>query len=108
MKVLLKQVVEGSGVGSQLWNLLSSLGVEHTSDCPCILLADIMNTLGPDGCRKNRDKILRLLRKNQESYGWKTHFKAAYRAVVSGLAFKLNPLDPLSGLLDSAIELAEQ
>ena len=106
--VLYQEVVNGTGVGSQLWHLLSRLGIQHDPDCSCLLLADIMNGLGPEGCRERSDNLLKLMRKNQAKYGWSTYFKAGANAVLLGWVFKLNPLDPLPGLLNKAIDLAEQ
>ena len=105
---LLAEVINGNGVGSHLWRLFSSLGVQHKPDCSCLLLADIMNGLGPQGCREHREDLLRLMRKNQKKYGWHDYLKAGVNATLSGLAFKLNPLNPLPDLLDMAINLAEE
>jgi len=105
---LLEEVLKGTGPGSQLWRLFSRLGIQHTADCSCVLLADIMNSLGPQGCREQRDKLLKLMRKNKKKYGWDDTLKAAKNVIVLGWLFKINPLDPLSSLLDEAIKLAEQ
>jgi hypothetical protein len=67
-----------------------------------------MNELGPEGCRTEFDKLLELMRKNQKKYGWYHHFKAGVNAVIMGWAFQFNPLDPLPGLLNKAISLAEE
>jgi hypothetical protein len=105
---ILQEVMNGHGVGSQLWRILQSLGVDHNSSCSCLLLADVMNELGPKGCVREREKLLDLMRKNQKKYGWYHHFKAGVNAILLGWAFQLNPLDPLPGLLDRAISLAEE
>jgi hypothetical protein len=104
MKKHLQQIVDGTGAGSQLWRLLSDLGVEHKEDCPCVLLAYIMNLLGPDGCEEQRAKILSVLKKNKKKYGWNDHIRAALSVVCQGLVFQLNPLDPLSSLFDLAVQ----
>lgn len=103
-----REVINGTGVGSQLWSLLSRLGIQHTADCSCVLLAEAMNSLGPQGCREQYNKLLGLMKKNQKKYGWSTYLRAGANAVLLGWIFKLNPLDPLPGLLNKAIELAEQ
>ena len=105
---LLKEVQNGSGPGSQLWHLFEKLGIQHRPDCSCLLLADIMNGLGSEGCREQRDNLLKLMRKNQKKYGWADYLRAGTNMVMLGWMFKLNPLDPLSGLLDKAIALAEE
>lgn len=106
--LIYQSVINGAGPGSQLWHLLSRLGIQHTPDCSCLLLAETMNDLGPQGCRDQKDKLLKLMRKNQKKYGWSAYLKAGANMVILGWIFKLNPLDPLPGLLDKAIELAEQ
>jgi hypothetical protein len=108
LEQMYQEVVNGNGVGSQLWRLLKRLGIHNNAQCSCVLLADIMNTLGPQGCREQKETLLKLMSKNQEKYGWKDYFRAAKNAVLLGWIFKLNPLDPLPGLLNEAIKLAEQ
>jgi hypothetical protein len=101
------EVVNGTGVGSQLWRLFTRLGIQHSPDCSCLLLAEIMNDLGPQGCKEQRDNLLKLMRKNQKKYGWYTYFKAGVNMTLLGWIFKFNPLDPLPDLLSKAIGLAE-
>ena len=118
---LLAEIINGNGVGSHLWRLFSRLGIHHKPDCPCLLLADIMNGLGPQGCRERREDLLRLMRKNQKKYGWHDYLKTGAR--VMGLAitnrsdpiavevvkvFRKHPTNPLPGLLDLAINLSEK
>lgn len=105
---LLRQIIEGTGVGSQMWKLLSGLRVKHKSSCFCLQLAKRMNELGPDGCSDRSEELIEEMRKNQGSYGWAEHLTAGVLAVSSGLAFKLNPLDPIPGLLNEAIRLAKE
>ena len=105
---LLEEVLSGTGPGSQLWHLFSRLGIQHTAECSCVLLADIMNGLGPQGCKENRAKLLKLMYKNKKKYGWHDTLTAAKNIIVRGWLFKINPLDPLSSLLDEAIKLSEQ
>ena len=62
---LLNEVLASDGPGSQLWRLFERLGIQHRPDCSCLLLADIMNELGPQGCKDNRDKLLKLAQDNQ-------------------------------------------
>lgn len=105
---LLQEILNSNGVGSQLWRIFARLGIEHKPDCPCLLLADIMNSLSIDGCEENKTKIVKLLLKNQKKYGWQDYLRAGTKAVVLGWAFKINPLDPLPDLFDMAIALAKE
>ncbi len=104
----LEQVINGNGVGSHLWRLLEKFGVVHDSECSCILLALLMNDLGPEGCRQNKPHLLKLMKKNQRNFGWAVHVRAGARVVTSRWAFKINPFNPLSSLINLAIKLTEQ
>lgn len=48
------------------------------------------------------------MREGQARWGWKDKVAAAARAVATGLAFKLNPLDPFPALIDEAIHRAAE
>jgi hypothetical protein len=65
-----------------------------------------MNTWGPQICGEHRSEIAANMRTNAESYGWKTLATATARAVLTGLAWRLNPLDPYGSLVDEAIRRA--
>jgi len=90
----LAAIQASAGPGSQLWRLLESLGVQHKSDCACLTRAEQMNAWGQAGCREHRDEILTWMREGQDRFGWRDKLTAATRAVTTGLAFRLNPLDP--------------
>lgn len=96
------------GPGTELSKLLSTFGIKPRADCSCNLLINTMDSLGPAGCRQNKEKLLKLMRKNQDKYGWGSYLKAGFNAVRTGWVFKLNPLDPLPQLFDEAVRLAEQ
>ncbi len=104
----LDRVRNGHGPGSQLWRLLESLGVQHSADCQCLTRAEQMNAWGPAGCREHRDDIIAWMRQGQDRFGWRDKLTAATRAVTTGLAFRLNPLDPFPGIIDEAIRRAER
>lgn len=104
----LARVLDGSGVGSQLWRLLSALGIEHSQGCRCLDWAERMNAWGPDGCRLARDQIVQHMRASAKSYGWGNISKAVTKAITTGLAFRLSVTDPYGSLLDEAIRRAEQ
>ena len=105
---LLNEVLASDGPGSQLWKIFSSLGIKHKADCSCLLLADIMNDLGPSGCREQREQLLKLMKKNKKKYGWSEFVTAGVKSLTTGMIFKVNPADPLPGLLDLAISRAEK
>jgi len=93
-----------SGPGTELTALLASLGIAPLSNCPCKARACQMDAWGPAGCREHRAVIIGWL---NESWNWKAAAGAARQAVVSGLATRLNPLDPVGSLVDEAIRRAE-
>jgi len=103
----LDRVQRGHGVGSQLWRLLSDLGVQHTPTCSCVALAREMNDRGPAWCKASRTQLAEQMRTNATAYGWGTVAKAAAAAVLSGLAWRINPADVYGSLLDEAIRRAE-
>lgn len=103
----LRSIEAGTGVGSQLWKLLSSLGIVHTATCSCLSLAEEMNRLGPNGCRRERSRLVDVMRRNAKSYGWGTVATAAARAVTTGLVWRLKLTDVYASLMDEAIRRAE-
>jgi predicted O-methyltransferase YrrM len=97
----------GKGPGTELKKMLSDLGINPSSSCDCNTKANQMDAWGVQGCKANRDTIIGWLRGGQVKWGWMSKFSGISKAVVSGLAFKLNPLDPYPSLVDEAIRRAE-
>ncbi len=95
------------GPGTEATLLLSSLGIAPLGGCTCKAFARQMDRWGVVGCREHMEEILTHFRKYQAQYGWLAKFKAASLAAVTGLAFKLNWLDPLPDLIAEAIRRAE-
>lgn len=101
-------LLAGGGPGTEMKAILQSLGLSESSGCGCQDVARAMDQWGPSGCRLRKDQILAHLRQAQARAGWLAKLKAAGLAVASGLALRLDPLDPAPGLLDEAIRRAEQ
>lgn len=97
----------GFGPGTELKTLLKSLGIEQSPTCDCNGKALQMDLWGVDGCRANFDQIVQWMRDGQGRWGWKDKLLAAAMAVKTGLAFKLNPMDPFPALVEEAIRRAE-
>ncbi len=95
------------GPGSQLKGVLARLGIAPKVACDCNAKARRMDELGVAGCREHFDEVVGWLRAGQDRWGWRDKLKAATNAVTTGIAFKLNPLDPFPGLVEEAIRLAE-
>lgn len=97
----------GYGVGSELWRLLESLGIQHTPTCGCLGFAEQMNAWGVAGCRLARAEIVEHMRTRAPAYGWATFMHAAGRALLTGLAWRIDLTDPYGSLVDEAIRRAE-
>jgi len=65
-----------------------------------------MDAWGVAGCRQHFDEITGRFREYAKKYDWITKARAAALAVKTGLAFKLNPLDPAPGIVEEAIRRA--
>lgn len=102
----LQRILTGNGPGSQLWKIFKSLGVETAPDCNCLLMAEVMNSLGVKGCIEAKDRLVYILKKNQKRYGLTQYLKSGALALREGLAFKIDPIDPLPGLLNEALRRA--
>ncbi len=96
----------GQGPGTELHKLLASLNIKSSANCDCNAKAEQMDRWGVEGCITNRELIISWLREGQQRWGWSPILGAIRPALLSGLAFKLNPLDPIPGLVDEAIRLA--
>jgi hypothetical protein len=96
------------GPGTELFLLLVSLNIQPKLGCGCNSVKSEMNKLGPAGCRENRDSLVAKIRDNSEKYRVSEWIAAGAAAIVSGLAFKLNPIDPIPGLFDEAVCRAEK
>lgn len=94
------------GPGTQLKAIFASLGINPKSQCQCNEKSAWMNRWGVDGCRERRDIIVGWLRDSKHWFDSEEVAKAAYMALRSGLAFKLNPLDLFGSVVDLAIEQA--
>lgn len=103
---------KGYGPGSELKAILSGLGVNPAPSCDCNAKARQMDEWGVEGCREHLDEIVQGIKENQERWGWKEAIanlpKAGIKAIFSGLAFKINPLNPIESLVKLAIKQAEQ
>lgn len=103
-----KEIVPAEGPGTELKAIIASLGVTPTSTCGCESLANEMNMLGVDGCRRERERLVSALREKREAFGLEDTVKAAALAFANGLAWRINWKDPLPDLFDVAVRRAEE
>jgi hypothetical protein len=99
----LDAIQHGSGPGSELWRLLSELGIRHKPTCSCLGLAERMNAWGPAGCRLSRAEIVEAMRGNAKEYGWLDVGRAAAKALTRGIGWRLDLADVYGSLVDEAI-----
>jgi len=104
---------KGYGPGTELKKILDSLGIHAPENCGCRATMRAMDDLGVEGCRDQFDMIVNKIRENADKWGWGKLSglaklpAAGLRAIVSGLAFRVNPLDPIPGVVEQAILAAE-
>jgi hypothetical protein len=96
-----------SGPGTELRNLLAELGIRAQNACGCKSMAEKMDRLGPERCRHNQRHIVAYLKRRARKSGWLTKLTAARAAFERGIAFQVNWLDPIPGLVALAIDRAE-
>ena len=102
------KIVAAHGPGSQLWKLLEEdFGIEHKPNCPCLKTAEDMNRLGAVGCKRERARIVSVLKDGQALYSWREVIAAGLKATTTGGLTYVNILDPLGSLCDEAIRRAE-
>lgn len=94
------------GPGSELTDLIHSLGLKESSTCQCEKRKRQMNLWGVDGCRANRDTIISWLKEEYKKATPEQKRIAKRKAFKSGLWTKLWR-DPVAGLVDEAIRQAE-
>jgi hypothetical protein len=86
-----------------------------------------MDEMGIEGCQANFDVIVGWLQESADQWGWNTFItkkaeepdgpstlslgekiSIGWKSLTSGLAFKINPLDPYPGLVTEAINRAKE
>jgi hypothetical protein len=95
------------GPGTELHALLAELGVTPRVGCACRRRMEEMDQRGVRWVREHASEVAGWLREEQRRRGWAERLTAAARAVVSGLAFRLDPGDPAPGLVAEAVRRAE-
>jgi hypothetical protein len=104
---------KGYGPGTELKRILDSLGIQAPENCGCRATMRAMDDLGVEGCRDQFELIVAKIRENAEKWGWGKLSglaklpAAGLKAILSGLAFRVNPLDPIPGVVEQAILAAE-
>lgn len=97
----------GYGPGTKMKEILSSLGINPSPTCDCGPVAAHMDALGVVGCRSYLPQIVQKVTDNAQKWGWVSFASAAFKAVTTGLALRINPVDPYGSLVRVAIEDAD-
>lgn len=94
-----------TGPGSELAKLLKELGIDPGA-CSCSEHERAMNLMGVAGCREHFAEVVGWLTTAAFHASIFTWLRAGRNAVLTGLAFRLNPLNPIPGIVTEAIRRA--
>lgn len=104
---------KGYGPGTELAKMLADVGIEPPANCSCKATMREMDELGVEGCREKKQVFVDRIKENAEKWGWgklstmHTLAGVGVKSMLSGLAWKVNWLDPFPGLVEEAIKRAE-
>lgn len=116
----------GYGPGTELKKLLGELGINAGPNCGCNSRALEMDLWGVSGCERHFDTIVGWLQAGSEIWltkalqgedekkhvTWSERLRKkvsiAGKAIMSGVAFKLDPLNPYPGLVTESIKRAKE
>lgn len=93
------------GPGTELKKMTAELGAKYCSSCEGT--AHWMDTLGVEGCRRERAAIVERINANRKKLPWVDQLELAAKAVTHVFEWQLSPLDPIGSLVDEAIRRAE-
>jgi len=94
--------------GTELRKLFDSIGITPHIGCRCKEVMSNMDVWGPDGCREHFSEIVTSLEEDAKKYSWRQHVRAARKAVLTDLVFKVNPFNPMPDFVLEAIRRAEE
>lgn len=98
----------GWGPGTELKKVLLDLGITDKPGCDCNGKALQMDYWGIEGCEERFDLIVEWMREGAPRWGWSSYITAGWKALISGLAFKLDVSDPFPGMVRLAIDRAKR
>lgn len=99
--------VPGFGPGTELKKLLMRLGIEEQPNCPCNARMLQMDYWGVQGCRDHLEEIIGWMNEAKGFLSPASFAAAAAKVATSRLVFRINPLDPIRGIVTEAIRRAE-
>jgi hypothetical protein len=96
-----------TGPGTELAAMLRQMGIVSSGGCDCKARQATMDQWGVDKCRERIDEIVGWITEGAPRWGWAERLKAAALAVVTGIAWQIDPTDPYRSLVTIAIDRAE-
>lgn len=96
------------GPGDELREIFASMGIKPKNTCKCSATIQWMNEIGVDGCKKDRDVVVREIYAGIESYSASDIVLSLAGSVKTGLFMMISPLDPIGSLYDEAVRRAEE
>jgi hypothetical protein len=112
---------KGYGPGTELKAILTSVGINPGPNCSCRGRMITMDEWGVEGCEQNFDTIVGWLVEGASSWGWDSFItkkaeegqphqlsltekmQIGWRSLTTGIAFKVNPMNPYPGIVSEAI-----
>lgn len=95
------------GPGAFMLMLIQSLDVAP-ADCQCNMRAHQMDLWGVEGCQEHLDEIVGWLRMEFKRLGWINRLKVRKNAVLNGMVFYINAVNPVPSLVKESIRLAKE
>jgi len=103
----------GYGPGTQLTGMMEEVGAQSSPTCSCKRVANYMDMLGVEGCRRERDELRSQILENWERWGWSqkasTAIKGGFSWLTGGVARQIHDKhDPVGSLIDLAIQREDE
>lgn len=96
------------GPGQELREIFASIGIKPKKTCKCSAITQWMDEIGVDGCKRDRNAIVREICAGIKNYSASEVAFSIVRMVESGLSMLISPLDPIGSLYDVAVRRAEE
>lgn len=100
-------VGELPGVGTLLRGIFSEMTIVPVKKCGCAKIAQEMDTEGPDWCMAHRHELATRIYEKSSISEWIQAFASLPTNIQSGLAFRINPLNPVVSLIEEAVRRYE-
>jgi len=101
------EIIKGAaltgGPGTELKALLKSIGVSPSPNCDCNRVAAEMDRIGTKRCIERKAEFVEKLQAAYLKSSWLQRITAAGMALKTGVAFKINWINPVDGLFDEAL-----